>query len=131
MFDHVVFGVRDYERSKNFYLKVLAPIGVEVLAENDLGIEMSSDGKSSLCIRRKPDANPAHLHIAFIAENREQVQDFHRIALESGARDNGGPGIRPNYSDYYYAAYVLDPDGHNIELVCHEDKDEDEDKDRG
>ncbi len=119
MFDHVVFGVRDYEKSKEFYLKTLEPIGIVVLSENELGIELSSDGKSSLCIRRKPEANPAHLHLAFVAENREQVQNFHRIALEIGAQDNGGPSLRPNYSGQYYAAYVLDPDGHNIELVCH------------
>ena len=120
MFDHVVFGVRDYEKTKEFYLKVLEPIGVVVLSEGELGIELSSDGKSSLCIRRKPEEYPAHLHLAFVAENREQVQSFHRIALEIGARDNGGPGLRPNYSGHYYAAYVIDPDGHNIEMVCHE-----------
>ncbi|BDY04462.1 VOC family protein [Ferrimonas sp. YFM] len=120
MFDHVVFGVRDYEKAKEFYLKVLEPIGVVVISENELGIELSSDGKSSLCIRRNPEANPAHLHLAFVAQNREQVQDFHRIALEIGAQDNGGPGLRPNYSDQYYAAYVLDPDGHNIEMVYHQ-----------
>ena len=120
MFDHVVFGVRDYEKTKAFYLKVLQPLGVVVLLENELGVELSADGQSSLCIRRQPEANPAHLHLAFVAENREQVQAFHRIALEIGAQDNGGPGLRPEYSGQYYAAYVLDPDGHNIELVCHE-----------
>ena len=120
MFDHVVFGVRDYEQSKAFYLAVLAPIDIKVLVEDDLGIEMSADGKSSLCIRRRVVDNPAHLHIAFIAENRAQVDAFHRIALENGAKDNGPPGLRPNYSGQYYAAFVLDPDGHNIELVCHE-----------
>ncbi|MEM0912549.1 MAG: VOC family protein [Pseudomonadota bacterium] len=122
MFDHVVFGVRDYEKAKEFYLKTLEPVGVVVVSENDLGIELSCDGKSSLCIRRIPEVNPAHLHLAFVAQNREQVQDFHRIALEIGAEDNGGPGLRPLYSGQYYAAYVLDPDGHNIELVCHEDE---------
>lgn len=122
MFDHVVFGVRDYEKSKAFYLKILQPIGVVVLAENELGIELSTDGKSSLCLRRQSEPNPAHLHLAFVADNREQVQNFHRMALELGARDNGGPGLRPKYSGQYYAAYVLDPDGHNIELVCHEEE---------
>jgi len=121
MFDHVVFGVRDYEKSKEFYLRVLEPIDIAVVSENDLGIEMSSDGKSSLCIRRIPEENPAHLHLAFVAPSREQVKDFHRIALEIGAQDNGAPGIRRNYSGQYYAAYIIDPDGHNIEMVCHED----------
>lgn len=121
MFDHIVFGVRDYEKSKAFYLKTLAPIGIAVVAEDDLGIELSADGKSSVCIRREPETNPAHLHLAFVAEGREQVREFHRIALEFGAQDNGAPGLRPNYSGQYYSAYVFDPDGHNIELVCHEE----------
>lgn len=120
MFDHVVFGVRDYEKAKEFYLRTLEPVGIQVLAEDELGIELSCDGKTSLCIRRKPEANPAHLHLASVAENRDQVENFHRIALEIGAQDNGAPGIRPSYGGQYYAAYVLDPDGHNIELVCHE-----------
>ncbi len=120
MFDHVVFGVRDYEKTKEFYLRVLEPIGVAVLSEGELGIELSSDGKSSLCIRRKPENNPAHLHLAFVANSREQVQSFHRIALEIGAEDNGDPGLRPKYSAQYYAAYVIDPDGHNVEMVYHE-----------
>ena len=122
MFDHVVFGVRDYEKTKAFYLKIFDPIGIKVLAENELGIELSSDGKTSLCIRREPEQSPAHLHLAFVAENREQVKRFHRIALEIGAEDNGRPGLRPDYSGEYYAAYVFDPDGHNIEMVCHEDE---------
>ena len=119
MFDHIVFGVRDYEKSKHFYIKVLSPLGVSVVSENDLGIELSTDGKSSLCIRRNPEPKPSHLHLAFVASNREQVRNFHRLALDNGAPDNGEPGVRLDYSDQYYAAYVLDPDGHNIEMVCH------------
>jgi len=122
MFDHVVFGVSDYEKSKVFFLKALEPIGIVVLSEGELGIEFSSDGKSSLCLRRQPEENPAHLHLAFVAENREQVDSFHRIALENGAQDNGAPGLRPNYSGKYYAAFVIGPDGHNIEMVCHEEE---------
>lgn len=122
MFDHIVIGVGDYELSKAFFLKVLAPIGIAVISEGKLGIELSSDGKSSLCIRRRIEEKPAHLHLAFVAENREQVDNFHRIALEAGARDNGAPGLRPNYSGKYYAAFVIGPDGHNIEMVCHEDE---------
>ncbi|QBF81597.1 VOC family protein [Shewanella maritima] len=121
MFDHVVFGVRDFDKSKTFYQKVLAPIGIKTIAEDKLGIELSADGKSSLCIRRTPEDNPAHLHLAFVAQSREQVQSFHQIALQIGAKDNGAPGIRPNYSGQYYAAYVVDPDGHNIEMVYHQE----------
>lgn len=121
MFDHVVFGASDYEASKAFFLKVLAPIGIEVVSEGTLGIELSSDGKSSLCIRRIEE-KPSHLHLAFVAENRQQVNDFYRLALEAGARDNGAPGLRPQYSGQYYAAFVFGPDGHNIEMVCHEEE---------
>ncbi len=121
MFDHVVFGTSDYEASKAFFLKALEPIGIAIVSEGPLGIELSSDGKSSLCIRRVEET-PAHLHLAFVAENREQVDDFYRAALEAGAKDNGGPGLRPEYGGRYYAAFVVGPDGHNIEMVCHEDE---------
>ena len=90
MFDHVVFGVSDYEVSKAFFLKVLAPIGITVVSEGELGIELSSDGKSSLCIRRIEE-KAARLHLAFVASHRDQVDEFHRLALEAGAQDNGAP----------------------------------------
>ncbi|GGA13558.1 VOC family protein [Dyella caseinilytica] len=119
MFDHVVFGASDYAASKAFFLKALEPIGIVVVSEGPLGIELSADGKSSLCIRRAEE-KPSHLHLAFTAENRQQVEAFHRAALDAGAKDNGAPGLRPNYSGRYYAAFVIGPDGHNIEVVYHE-----------
>lgn len=119
MFDHIVFGVSDYAASRDFFLKALEPIGMAVVAEGSAGIELSADGKASLCIRRAGEKS-GHLHLAFTAEAREQVQAFHRAALEAGAKDNGAPGLRPQYSGQYYAAYVIGPDGHNIEVVCHE-----------
>lgn len=119
MFDHVVFGVSDYAASKAFFLKALEPIGMTVVSEGPLGIELSADGKVSLCMFQTEE-KPAHLHLAFVAGNRQQVQAFHRAALEAGAKDNGAPGLRPNYSGKYYAAFVIGPDGHNIEVVCHE-----------
>jgi catechol 2,3-dioxygenase-like lactoylglutathione lyase family enzyme len=118
MFDHVVFGVRDYAVSKAFYLQALAPLGVELVQENALGIEMSGDGKTSLCLFQAQE-KPAHLHIAFVAKDRATVAAFHRAALAAGGRDNGAPGLRPQYHANYYAAFVIDPDGHNIEAVCH------------
>lgn len=118
MFDHVVFGVSDYAASKAFFLAALAPIGMAVVAEGPLGIELSADGKSSLCLFQT-DEKPAHLHLAFQAENRQQVDAFHRAALAAGGKDHGAPGLRPNYSGRYYAAFVIGPDGHNIEVVCH------------
>lgn len=119
MFDHILFGVSDYAASKAFFLKALEPIGMAVVSEGPLGIELSADGKSSLCLCPTGE-KPAHLHLAFVAENRRQVDAFHRAALEAGGKDNGAPGLRPNYSGKYYAAFVIGPDGHNIEVVCHE-----------
>jgi catechol 2,3-dioxygenase-like lactoylglutathione lyase family enzyme len=120
MFDHVVFGVSDYAASKAFFLKALEPLGVAVVLEGALGVELSRpDGKSSLCICQT-DEKPAHLHLAFTAENRQQVEAFHGAALGAGGRDNGAPGLRPQYHANYYAAFVIGPDGHNIEVVCHE-----------
>ena len=119
MFDHVVFGASDYAASKAFFLKALEPIGMAVVSEGPLGIELSADGKTSLCIRR-PEEKPSHLHLAFVAKDRQQVEAFHRAALEAGGKDNGAPGLRPHYHANYYAAFVIGPDGHNVEVVCHE-----------
>lgn len=119
MFDHVVFGVSDYAASKAFYLEALATLGIKVVAENELGVELSSDGKSSLCLFQTSE-KPAHLHLAFRAQTRQQVDAFHRDALAAGGRDNGAPGLRPEYHATYYAAFVTDPDGHNVEVVCHD-----------
>jgi catechol 2,3-dioxygenase-like lactoylglutathione lyase family enzyme len=120
MFDHVVFGVSDYEASKAFFLKALEPLGVTVVSEGPLGVELCRpEGKSSLCIRRVEE-KATHLHLAFTAENRRQVEDFYRAALAAGGQDNGAPGLRPKYHANYYAAFVIGPDGHNIEVVCHE-----------
>ena len=121
MFDHVKFGVSNYAVSKAFYLKALAPLGVTDVTEwPPNGVEICQpNGNASLCLF-ETDEKPAHLHLAFVAENREQVQAFYRAALEAGAKDNGPPGLRPQYSGKYYAAFVIDPDGHNIEAVCHE-----------
>jgi len=118
MFDHVVFGVSDYAASKAFFLKALEPLGIAVALEGPLGVELSADGKSSLCLFQTKE-KPAYLHLAFTAENRQQVDAFHRAALAAGGKDNGAPGLRPQYHANYYAAFVIGPDGHNIELVCH------------
>ena len=120
MFDHVVFGVSNYEESKAFFLKALEPLGVAVASEGPLGVEFCRPGgNASLCIRRGEE-KATHLHLAFAAESRKQVDDFYRAALAAGAKDNGAPGLRPIYHGNYYAAFVVGPDGHNIEAVCHE-----------
>lgn len=122
MFDHVKFGVSDYAASKAFFLKALEPLGIAVASEGPptYGVELiSPKDKASLCLYQTAE-KPAHLHLAFTAENRQQVEAFYRAALQAGAKDNGAPGLRPQYSGNYYAAFVIDPDGHNIEVVCHE-----------
>ena len=121
MFDHVKFGVSDFALSKAFFLKALEPLGVTVVTEwPPNGVELSQpNGVASLCLYQTAETQ-AHLHLAFIAENRQQVQAFYRAALEAGGKDNGAPGLRPQYSGRHYAAFVIGPDGHNIEAVCHE-----------
>jgi catechol 2,3-dioxygenase-like lactoylglutathione lyase family enzyme len=122
MFDHVKFGVSDYAASKAFFLKALEPLGVTVVGEGTpaYGVELCPPGgKVSLCLYQT-DEKPAHLHLAFVAGSRGQVDAFHRAALAAGGKDNGAPGLRPHYHANYYAAFVIGPDGHNIEMVCHE-----------
>jgi len=122
MFDHVKFGVSDLAASKAFFLEALEPLGVVVVSERSptYGVELSpKGGKASLCLFQTGE-KPAHLHLAFTAENRQQVEAFHRAALKAGGTDNGAPGLRPHYHANYYAAFVIGPDGHNIEVVCHE-----------
>ena len=121
MFDHVKFGVSDFAASKAFYLAALEPLGVALIGEVPpaYGVELCRpDNNCSLCLFQTEE-KPAHLHLAFTAETRQQVDAFHRAALNAGARDNGAPGLRPNYHANYYAAFVIGPDGHNIEAVCH------------
>ena len=119
MFDHVKFGVSDYAASKAFFLEALAPLGVRIASEGApaYGVELSGKHIATLCLFQT-DEKPAHLHLAFRAENRQQVDAFYRAALAAGARDNGPPGLRPEYHAHYYAAFVIGPDGHNIEAVC-------------
>ena len=120
MFDHVKIGVSDFAKSKAFYLKALEPLGITIAGEGEpaYGIELVRPGNNASFILFLTDEKPAHLHIAFAADNRRQVDAFYRAALAAGGKDNGPPGLRPNYHKNYYAAFVIDPDGHNIELVC-------------
>jgi catechol 2,3-dioxygenase-like lactoylglutathione lyase family enzyme len=121
MFDHVKFGVSDYSASKAFFLKALEPLGVIVAWEAAAadGAELCApDSKSPLCVWQTAE-RPAHLHLAFTANRRDQVDAFYRAALAAGGKDNGAPGLRPRYHSKYYAAFVIGPDGHNIEMVCH------------
>jgi catechol 2,3-dioxygenase-like lactoylglutathione lyase family enzyme len=121
MFDHVKFGVSDYAASRAFFVKALEPLGVVVVSEGvpTYGIELAPEGNVSLCLFQTNE-KPARLHLAFAAKSRQQVEAFHRAALEAGGQDNGAPGLRPHYHANYFAAFVIAPDGHNVEAVCHE-----------
>jgi len=118
--------VSDYARSKAFYTKALAPLGYALVME--VGAEhteskspaagFGADGKPDFWIGGEGGLRGV-LHIAIVAKDRAAVDEFHRAAVAAGARDNGAPGPRPHYNKDYYAAFVLDPDGHNVEAVCH------------
>ena len=114
------FGASDYAASKTFFLQALAPLGVTLVGEGEptYGAELAGSGDVSLCLYQSAEKS-APLHIAFRADSREQVDAFWQAALAAGGKDNGAPGVRPNYHASYYAAFVIAPDGHNIEAVCH------------
>ncbi len=115
MFDHIGFNVSDFAKSKAFYVAALEPLGQIVLDEGD-GWAMLGGPSGRLWIGAFGSAG-GPVHFAFRAETRAQVRAFHEAALAAGGRDNGPPGPRPNYGPDYYAAFVLDPDGHNVETV--------------
>ena len=118
MFDHIGFGVSDLAESKAFFLEALRPLGVSVVMEGPYGVGLGRDGKPTLWIHETTET-PARLHIAIAAQTRAEVDAFHRAALAAGAKDNGAPGLRPHYHSSYYGAFVIGPDGHNVEAVCH------------
>lgn len=118
MFDHIGIGVSNLIASKRFFLEALAPLGVGVAMEVSDAVGLGQGRKPSFWLG-VAEAAPAPLHLAFAAENRGQVDEFHRRALAAGGKDNGPPGLRPHYHATYYAAFVIGPDGHNVEAVCH------------
>lgn len=125
MIDHLGLRVRDVARATAFYLKALAPLGIgmvmEVPAELTGGkpyVGLGSGQKPFFWLGETgPVSGP--LHIAFAATSRAAVDDFYRAAIAAGGKDNGPPGLRPEYHANYYGAFVLDPDGNNVEAVCH------------
>ena len=119
MFDHIGIGVTSLGECTTFYLKALQPLGVEVAMQGPYGVGLGRNKKPSLWLS-EIKMQPSHIHLAFIAENRRQVDEFHVAAIAAGAKDNGPPGLRPHYHENYYAAFVIGPDGHNIEVVCHD-----------
>ena len=122
MIDHIGLGVADYRRSKAFYLEALAPLGYALFMEiTEAGPHagFGAGGKPDFWITQRQPATPP-VHVAFGATDRATVRAFYDAARAAGARDNGGPGLRPEYHPNYYGAFVLDPDGHNVEAVCHD-----------
>jgi catechol 2,3-dioxygenase-like lactoylglutathione lyase family enzyme len=125
MLDHIGFSVSDFERSKSFFIEALAPLDINLLHEvtpeqtgGDAHAGFGTVGRPYFWIGngQRPVGG---LHVAFTAASRSQVEAFHRAGLSAGGRDNGGPGLRPHYHPNYYGAFILDPDGNNIEAVCH------------
>ena len=118
--DHVTLRVRDLGASRAFYEQALETFGIHVRElDGDGGPEVSlgPEGAEDLVLAEGEPSTP--VHVAFLAHDPETVDAFHAAAVEAGGRDNGGPGRRPHYHERYYAAYVLDPDGNNVEAVCH------------
>jgi catechol 2,3-dioxygenase-like lactoylglutathione lyase family enzyme len=117
IFDHIGLSTSDLARSRAFFCQALAPLGIGVVMEFPGTVGLGSDGRAQLWLgEHEGQTSPAHL--AFVASDRMQVDAFHRAALAAGATDNGAPGIRAHYHADYYAAFVICPDGHNIEAVC-------------
>ena len=116
--DHIGFAISDSEKSNQFYSEALAPLGIEKVMEYSGWAGFGKNGKAEFWIGEDKEVQKP-MHIAFTADNREQVRLFYEAALNAGAKDNGEPGIREEYHPNYYGAFVIDPDGHNIEAVCH------------
>jgi catechol 2,3-dioxygenase-like lactoylglutathione lyase family enzyme len=119
MLDHVTIGVTDLERARDFYDRALKPLGIERLyADGERYSGYGIGRKAFFWIGRRDDVSTG-AHIAFTAPDRPTVDAFYLTAIAAGGRDNGKPGLRPQYQANYYGAFVLDPDGHNIEAVCY------------
>jgi catechol 2,3-dioxygenase-like lactoylglutathione lyase family enzyme len=125
MIDHTGFAVADFEASKRFYTAALASLGIMLLAEvtpeesgGGAHAGFGAEGKPFFWIGDRGGL-AGTLHIAFTAASRAAVDSFHAAALKAGGKDNGSPGLRPYYHPHYYGAFVLDPDGVNVEAVCH------------
>ncbi|WP_426956764.1 VOC family protein [Muricoccus radiodurans] len=121
MLDHLGFAVADYARSRAFYSAALAACGWGIHSEDANSIMFGPEGRPQLWIGAPEIAGkpPGHIHFAVQAATRAAVDAFHAAALAAGGADNGAPGLRAQYHPNYYAAFVIDPDGHNVEAVCH------------
>ena len=120
MLDHLGLEVTDFDASRAFYERALAPLGISLLMQPvPEAAGFGEDQKPYFWIFRRGGTPPNGVHVAFAAPSRERVDAFHAAAIDAGATDNGGPGVREIYHPSYYGAFVLDPDGNNVEAVCH------------
>ena len=120
MFDHVLLDVADFDRSREFYEMALAPLGIEAVSEPaPRMVGLGTEGKPFFWLMARGRPTTTGVHVAFGAPTRDAVDTFHAAGLAAGGTDNGAPGPRPIYHSSYYAAFVIDPDGNNIEVVCH------------
>jgi catechol 2,3-dioxygenase-like lactoylglutathione lyase family enzyme len=120
MIDHVQLRVKNFEQSRNFYARALEPLGYSVQSDDPASKSAGFGTKKGIDLWIGEGTPVTRIHIAFRTQDRKAVRQFHAAALEAGGKDNGAPGPREDYSPTYYAAFVLDPDGNNVELVCHE-----------
>ncbi len=118
MLDHIGLAVSDVAKSKQFFEKALAPLGYKVVMDFGEAVGLGEGGKPDLWIAKGKRADP--MHIAIVAPNRSTVTAFYQAAMAAGGRDNGAPGLRTQYHPNYFGAFVHDPDGNNIEAVCHQ-----------
>ncbi len=119
--DHIGVTVSDMPVSLTFFTKALKPLGIELVAEDNGWVGFGRDGKAEFWFGLDEPVT-TRMHIAFAAKNREQVDQFYQAAIDAGAKDNGLPGVREQYHPNYYGAFVIGPDGHNIEAVCHNEE---------
>ena len=123
MIDHVSIGVRDIARTKRFYDAALKPLGYSCLSAGDTSLGYGKDAVAFWISASKspvPSDPASGLHFCFTAPTRKSVAAFHKAALGAGGEDNGQPGLRADYGDNYYAAFVVDPDGHRLEAYCNQ-----------
>ncbi len=119
MIDHIGIKVSDFERAVAFYTKALAPLGYTHIMTFEKAAGFGPKGKPVFWIEGGHSPKDG-VHVAIHTASRKAVRDFYQAALAAGGKDNGAPGVRPHYHEHYYGAFVRDPDGHNIEAVCHE-----------
>jgi len=118
MFDHVGIKVHNLEASIRFYESVLGALGYKLDNQADGYAGLGKPGAAAFWLYATDQPVGPGTHVAFSAKDRKAVNQFHALGVKTGGRDNGAPGPRPDYSDTYYAAFLLDPDGHNVEAVC-------------